>query len=62
VLVSAGNPDMTLSRLKATSAVHRLISPSEMGELFKVLGVGRGIEYPLIGFQSARPLSLGESE
>ncbi|HEY2628953.1 MAG TPA: SAM-dependent methyltransferase, partial [Usitatibacter sp.] len=29
VLVSAGDPTMTLSRLKGTSAVHRLIGPSE---------------------------------
>jgi SAM-dependent MidA family methyltransferase len=62
VLVSEGDPSMTLSRLKATSAVHRLISPSEMGELFKVLGVGRGLDTPLLGFQSARPLSLGIAE
>jgi SAM-dependent MidA family methyltransferase len=58
VLVSAGDPAMTLSRLKATSAVHRLISPSEMGELFKVLAVGKGVHDPLLGFQSARPLTL----
>ncbi|QJR12479.1 hypothetical protein DSM104443_03565 [Usitatibacter rugosus] len=58
VLVSGGDPNMTLSRLKATSAVHRLISPSEMGELFKVLAFGRGINGPLLGFQSARPMAL----
>ena len=58
VLVSAGDPTVTLSRLQATSAVTRLISPSEMGELFKVLGVGKGIEAPLLGFQSARHLAL----
>lgn len=58
VMVSAGDPGMTLSRLKGTSAVHRLINPSEMGELFKVLGVGRGIDGPLLGFQSARHLQL----
>ena len=58
VLVSAGDPTMTLSRLQATSAVHRLISPAEMGELFKVLAVGKGIDFPLLGFQSARPLQL----
>jgi SAM-dependent MidA family methyltransferase len=58
VLVSAEDPTMTLSRLKATSAVHRLISPAEMGELFKVLAIGKGVEFPLLGFQSARPLSL----
>ena len=62
VLVSEGDPSLTLSRLKATSSVHRLISPSEMGELFKVLGVGRGIEPPLVGFQSARPLALEPAE
>ena len=54
VMVSGGDPSMTLSRLKATSAVHRLISPSEMGELYKVLGLSKGIDSPLLGFQSAR--------
>jgi SAM-dependent MidA family methyltransferase len=58
VLVSGGDPNMTLSRLKATSAVHRLISPSEMGELFKFLAFGKGINGPLLGFQSARPMAL----
>ena len=58
VLVSAGDPTMTLSRLKGTSAVHRLIAPSEMGELFKVLGFGKGIDVPILGFQSARHLQL----
>ena len=58
VLVSAGDPTMTLSRLQATSAVHRLISPAEMGELFKVLAIGKGVDFPLLGFQSARPLQL----
>lgn len=32
------------------SAAHRLLSEAEMGELFKVLAVGRGIEIPLLGF------------
>jgi SAM-dependent MidA family methyltransferase len=58
VLVSSGDPTATLSRLKATSAVHRLISPSEMGELFKVLGFGKGLAEPILGFQSARHLPL----
>jgi len=58
VMVADGDPGMTLSRLKGTSAVHRLINPSEMGELFKVLGVGRGIDGPLLGFQSSRHLQL----
>jgi SAM-dependent MidA family methyltransferase len=58
VLVSAGDPTATLSKLKATSAVHRLISPSEMGELFKVLAFGKGLEEPILGLQSARHLQL----
>jgi SAM-dependent MidA family methyltransferase len=58
VLVSEGDPNMTLGRLKATSAVHRLINPSEMGELFKVLAFGKGFEGPMIGFQSARHMQL----
>ncbi len=58
VLVSAGDPTVTLSRLKGTSAVHRLIGPSEMGELFKVLGFGKGMDDPVLGFQSARHLAL----
>jgi SAM-dependent MidA family methyltransferase len=58
VLVSSGDPTATLSKLKATSAVHRLISPSEMGELFKVLAFGKGIDQPILGFQSARHLPL----
>jgi SAM-dependent MidA family methyltransferase len=58
VLVSAGDPTMTLSRLKGTSQVHRLIGPSEMGELFKVLAFGKAIEGPILGMQSARHLQL----
>jgi SAM-dependent MidA family methyltransferase len=58
VLVSAGDPTVTLSRLKATSSVHRLIGPSEMGELFKVVGIQKGMDGPLLGFQSARHLQL----
>jgi SAM-dependent MidA family methyltransferase len=58
VLVSAGDPTMTLSRLKGTSAVHRLIGPSEMGELFKVLAFGKAMPGPILGFQSARHMAL----
>jgi SAM-dependent MidA family methyltransferase len=65
-LISAGlaeilsriDGEVTVDRLKATSAAHRLVSPAEMGELFKVLGFGKGIGTPLAGFQSARHLAL----
>jgi SAM-dependent MidA family methyltransferase len=35
----------------AANAAHRLISEAEMGELVKVLAVGRGIDGPLAGFE-----------
>jgi SAM-dependent MidA family methyltransferase len=32
------------------SAAHTLLSPAEMGELFKVIALGRGVHEPLAGF------------
>ncbi|MDQ8020220.1 MAG: SAM-dependent methyltransferase [Moraxellaceae bacterium] len=36
--------------IRAARAAQRLIAPHEMGELFKVLAVGRGMPQPLLGF------------
>jgi len=36
--------------LRASGAVQMLLAPREMGELFKVIALGRGIETPLLGF------------
>jgi SAM-dependent MidA family methyltransferase len=36
--------------LTAVSAVHKLIQPQEMGELFKVMALGKGLARPLLGF------------
>ena len=36
--------------LRARGAVNVLISPHEMGELFKVIALGRGVPGPLLGF------------
>lgn len=36
---------------QALSAVQKLVSEAEMGELFKVLAVGRNIDGPLLGFR-----------
>jgi len=50
-LINCGLLDM-LARDHApeqTSAVQRLLSESEMGELFKVLAIGRGVSEPLLG-------------
>jgi SAM-dependent MidA family methyltransferase len=33
-----------------TAQAQKLLSPAEMGELFKVLALGRGIDVPLLGF------------
>lgn len=57
-LMNAGLIDL-LSRVDAADAqayaraaapVQKLLSPAEMGELFKVLAVGRGVGRPLSGF------------
>ncbi|MFB0936318.1 MAG: SAM-dependent methyltransferase [Propionivibrio sp.] len=36
--------------LPHAQAAQKLISPAEMGELFKVMALGKGIEVPLMGF------------
>lgn len=36
--------------LRATSAVQMLLAPREMGELFKAIALGKGIDIPLLGF------------
>ncbi|MGH8753439.1 MAG: SAM-dependent methyltransferase, partial [Burkholderiales bacterium] len=38
--------------LPLASAAQKLLSPAEMGELFKVLALGKGISQKLIGFMS----------
>jgi SAM-dependent MidA family methyltransferase len=35
---------------RANGAVNLLLSPNEMGELFKVIALGRGLAEPLLGF------------
>ena len=37
-------------RARQLTALNTLLSEAEMGELFKVLAVGRGLEAPLMGF------------
>ena len=38
--------------IRAARAVQRLTAPHEMGELFKVLAVGKGLAEPLLGFRN----------
>jgi SAM-dependent MidA family methyltransferase len=43
-------PEQPADYLPLAAQAHKLLSPSEMGELFKVIALGRGIEPPLSGF------------
>jgi SAM-dependent MidA family methyltransferase len=38
--------------LPQSAAVQKLISPAEMGEVFKAIALGRGVDAPLVGFAS----------
>jgi SAM-dependent MidA family methyltransferase len=42
---------MSSDYLRAASAVQKLLQPSEMGELFKAIAFGRGIQETLPGFE-----------
>ncbi|MEK6771113.1 MAG: SAM-dependent methyltransferase [Pseudomonadota bacterium] len=47
IMADPAMPDAT--RLRLANEINRLTSPAEMGELFKVMVLGRGIENPLRG-------------
>jgi SAM-dependent MidA family methyltransferase len=42
--------DATRAYASLAAQAQKLLSPAEMGELFKVLALGRGISEPLVGF------------
>ena len=46
------NVENALRYAPIAAQAQKLLSPAEMGELFKVLAVGRGIASPLLGFKS----------
>lgn len=48
------DPDDHMRYLPQANAVQKLLSPAEMGELFKVLVVGRGVELPAALVQADR--------
>ena len=48
------DPEDAVRYLPQSKAVHKLVSPSEMGELFKVLAVGLGVELPAPILQADR--------
>ncbi|MBT0963142.1 class I SAM-dependent methyltransferase [Denitromonas iodatirespirans] len=49
LLAERGDPTKP-DYIRAARAVHRLTAPQEMGELFKVMAVGKGLAEPLLGF------------
>jgi SAM-dependent MidA family methyltransferase len=51
-LLEQEDPDDVKRYLPVAAAAQKLLSPNEMGELFKVLAVGRGVTHPLMGFAS----------
>ena len=48
----AALPQATPTYIRASGAVNKLLMPHEMGELFKVIAIGRNIEDSLCGFKS----------
>ena len=49
-VLGEANIDNALHYAPLAAEAQKLLSPAEMGELFKVLAVGRGIRQPLLGF------------
>jgi SAM-dependent MidA family methyltransferase len=49
-LISAADPNNVPEYLALTRQIKKLTLPQEMGELFKVIALGRGVEHPLTGF------------
>jgi SAM-dependent MidA family methyltransferase len=49
ILVEA-SPHDARAYIPLAAAANKLMSPAEMGELFKVIALGRGIDAPLMGF------------
>jgi SAM-dependent MidA family methyltransferase len=49
-VLAQANVENALRYAPLASEAQKLLSPAEMGELFKVLALGRGVETPLLGF------------
>lgn len=49
-ILAAYTPESEQLRAQTNGAVQKLISEAEMGELFKVIALGRGVTEPLSGF------------
>lgn len=49
-LLAQVSPEDAVAYLPLAKQAQKLLSPAEMGELFKVIALGRGISGPLLGF------------
>src|SRR5260221_931892 len=49
-VLGEANVENALHYAPLAAEANKLLSPAEMGELFKVLAVGRGVKQPLLGF------------
>ena len=51
-LLAKSDPENLRDYLPQSSQLQKLTSPAEMGELFKVIALGKGIDVPLRGFKA----------
>ena len=51
-LMALASPENAANYLPLAAQAQKLLSPAEMGELFKVIAFGRGLQTPLTGFGS----------
>ncbi|HEY7985842.1 MAG TPA: SAM-dependent methyltransferase [Methylophilaceae bacterium] len=49
-LLAETSPDDVVNYMQQVAAAQKLLSPAEMGELFKVIALGKNIDVPLLGF------------
>ena len=57
-LLARADPRNVTDYLPLANQAQRLVSPAEMGEFFKAIALGKGIETSLRGFGSGHPLPL----
>ncbi|MES9966583.1 MAG: SAM-dependent methyltransferase [Sedimenticola sp.] len=50
-LVAESDPNDVQAHMAMAQGVKRLTLPTEMGERFKVIGLGKGVDEPLLGFR-----------
>ena len=50
-ILSETSPDDVAAYAPLAAQAQKLVSPAEMGELFKVIALGKGITAPLLGFE-----------